>query len=231
MALDQALMECHRQSSDSHSATLRFYQWSRPTVSLGYFQSTRDIPDRFHQVSKVRRSTGGGAIVHDHELTYSLTIDAKLDGKSTRQLLYRSVHQAVVNTLAEWGINAKAHRLDQRIVGNEAAFLCFQRRTDEDLIVNGYKVLGSAQRTTRDAVLQHGSLLLKSSRFAPELPGIEDLTSVRIEARQIAGRLAASVGQLLGIDFLASQPDSSELRKAENIRQDRYASQSWWSKR
>ena len=73
MALDEALLE---SAAERGSATLRFYRWSEPTLSLGYFQdyAERDSHAASRNCALVRRQTGGGAILHDRELTYSLAI-------------------------------------------------------------------------------------------------------------------------------------------------------------
>ncbi len=194
MAVDQAILESVEASL---IPTLRFYGWLEPTLSLGYFQAYQS---RFgHAASSacacVRRATGGGAILHDHELTYSLVMPMAVSATQARQRLYRDVHLAVVRSLADFGVRATPYRLDGRPDGQESAFLCFQRRTDEDLIVSGYKIVGSAQRRSRGAVLQHGSVLLRASRYAPELPGVFELTSQQIDAMTLVGVVTGHLGR------------------------------------
>lgn len=243
MSADQALL----QSVEAGGATtLRFYGWSEPTLSLGYFQPHDDR--RTHQASApiagVRRATGGGAIVHDHELTYSVAMAIGDQRSGAREELYRAIHQALVDALADFGVHAAPFRLTGRnSVKNDGKsncdelprpepFLCFQRRTEEDLIVAGYKVLGSAQRRSRHAVLQHGSLLIRSSRWAPELPGISDLTSREISIPSLTEALASRFGVALGVKRWAEQPwGAGEMEAIGRIETERFGDPDWLHRR
>ncbi|WP_146522385.1 lipoate--protein ligase family protein [Stieleria varia] len=225
MAIDQAILD---DVTINQIPTLRFYDWNQPTLSLGYFQSYELPGERFAEVAKVRRSTGGGAILHDHELTYSLAMPMPGNQTGARSELYRDVHASIAGILAEHGVAAHPFRDDPKPFGSDKAFLCFQRRTDEDLVVSGYKILGSAQRRTKTAVLQHGSLLLKASRWAPELPGIHDLTSASLSAKEIADEFAQAFAELHNIHWQKSQVPDELKQKAQPIRTERFDSDSWW---
>ena len=182
--------------------TLRFYRW-RPTLSLGHFQRETSIPAGFsnHDGSPaiVRRPSGGGAIVHDDEWTYSLVLPPDIDGRrrmpvtetggaaeSAMEWVWR-LHRATAEMLQrEYGVDA---RLAAEIVpvdefpsqpDGAEPFLCFERRAPEDVVVADemrryVKILGSAMRLRRAAILLHGSLLVRRSRHAPQLPGLADL--------------------------------------------------------
>ena len=174
--------------------TLRLYRWSQPTLSLGRFQQEDAIfPDwKVAQGARVRRRTGGGAILHDQEWTYSLAIPNSphlgLQGiglKGHSEEIYRAVHLAVVSGLRELGWDAALSEecscpLAEDNAGEEA-FLCFLRRSPVDVVVGTDKILGSAQRRANTGLLQHGSFLLRRSELAPELPGILDLPRNRRE--------------------------------------------------
>jgi lipoate-protein ligase A len=242
MAVDQSILESVGQSAVSRiepAATLRFYTWQTPTLSLGYFQSSDDSSPRFDNLAHVRRSTGGGAILHHHELTYSLSVATQPGEHGARNDLYRCVHDAVISELSRLSVTARPYRLsagavkalNKRPASSGDEFLCFQRRTDEDLIVSGYKVLGSAQRRAKGALLQHGSLLLRSSEFAAELPGIFDLTSKSLDAQSLASRIAATIGELIGVTFCPGELTKHENSRADEILTDRFESSSWWSRR
>ena len=99
MAVDEVLLA---HAIDTGIATLRLYQWSEPTLSLGYFQR---YDDRFqHAASRdaavVRRQSGGGAILHEHELTYSISLPADHPLAHHADKLYTAVHEAIIAELA-----------------------------------------------------------------------------------------------------------------------------------
>lgn len=242
MAVDQAIAESAsdtgprpKASGGESGYTLRFYTWGEPTLSLGYFQPNGEASPRFDRLARVRRSTGGGAIVHHHELTYSLTVATSPGEHGARTDLYRGVHAAVVSQLRGYGIDARPYYLtqhmDKRPSPAESAFLCFQRRTDEDLIVSGYKVLGSAQRRVKGAILQHGSLLLRASEHADELPGIMELTSICLNPRKLAMQISAQLGQSLGVCFEERPVTSIEQTRADEIARQRFRASDWWRRR
>ena len=230
MAADQALLE---SVDTSGIPVLRFYTWSEPTLSLGYFQhlAAREQHAASRDATCVRRSTGGGAILHDRELTYSIAMPQAPSSTAARMDLYRNVHQVIADGLSDWSVRATPFRIDPRLPGTEEAFLCFQRRTDEDLVVSGYKVLGSAQRRVRRATLQHGSLLLHASSFAPELPGICTLSAQNIPANDLAKSITARLGRLLGVDWNESELSPKEKVSAESIVENRFGGESWLHRR
>jgi lipoyl(octanoyl) transferase len=185
MALDEALLLSAERDG---VAWLRFYTWQEPTLSLGYFQNHADR--QLHAASAtcklVRRASGGGAILHDRELTYSIALPAKHPLARRAELLYDAAHRSLIETLEAWNIHAALHVNERKLDASDPAkrsrpatkrdepFLCFQRRSPGDVVLGEYKVAGSAQRRHRGAVLQHGSVLLTKSTYSPELPGIFD---------------------------------------------------------
>ena len=187
MAIDEALL---RNANSDWPIVLRVYQWERPTLSIGHFQRIEDretVPN-LRDLPWVRRKTGGGAIVHDHELTYSILIPKRDDRptKGHNELLYRAIHWAVADSLIALGWNArfseacknKTSCTMKTINGkNQEPFLCFLRRTPIDLVVGDDKILGSAQRRSAAGLLQHGSFLLRRSQSALELSGLLDASN------------------------------------------------------
>ena len=148
MALDEVLLE---SAAQRRVATLRFYGWSEPTLSLGYFQSFCDAhahaPSRGCPV--VRRQTGGGAILHDRELTYCLALPVAHPLAAGATPLYLAVHEALTSALARLGIQATLRAASEDPSNRGESFLCFQRRTRGDVLLGTPKVCGSAQRRRR----------------------------------------------------------------------------------
>jgi len=230
MAIDQSILE----SVDAGGPpTLRFYQWIRPTISLGYFQawSDRKRHPSSLPVDCVRRSSGGGAIIHDHELTYSLVLPQSRSVIGSRADLYVLIHQAIQAVLLDQGI--VTHRFVDLGVSwpKTETFLCFQRRTEQDLVQSGYKILGSAQRRGRAALLQHGSLLLHASDHAPELPGVGDLAGKRLIPEQIADSIVQKLECQTGWTLRNGELTLSERERAVEIATLRFASERWSKRR
>lgn len=164
MARDEALL--HEIGCGASPPTLRFYRWDPATISLGYFQAYADyeaLPPPAGDLAVVRRQTGGGAILHDFELTYSLTvpIDHPLVGAGGANVMYDHVHRAFSLLLTQHGVPITAGT-GSGGCSHDGPFFCFERHSCLDLLADGRKLMGSAQRRTRQAVLQHGSLMLDS---------------------------------------------------------------------
>jgi lipoate-protein ligase A len=225
MALDEALLEA---AAEGGTAWLRFYRWSEPTLSLGYFQP---YAGRHHHVASrqcpvVRRQTGGGAILHDRELTYCLVVPLAHPLAADTTGLYRAVHEALIEVLAEVGVCCELNAADADSARDEA-FLCFARRARWDVLLRSAKVCGSAQRRRRGAVLQHGSLLLASSPQAPELPGIFELAGRRIEPAALAARWQQAMAPRLALQVEEGSAEEPVLRRAERLVREKYADEAW----
>jgi len=195
MAVDEALLQTAISRGIS---TLRWYRWKEATVSLGYFQKSADfaVDEVLSKLPVVRRLSGGGAILHDAELTYSLTVPATQNLVSIPEELYDIVHGSLAKSLNELGfpLSIRGESTKQP----EEPLLCFQRRDSHDLVVDGQKVVGSAQRRRRGAVLQHGSLILHASALTPEVAGLADLCNAKLPgnvAEILSVRLAETVAE------------------------------------
>jgi lipoate-protein ligase A len=236
MAIDEALL----LSAPRSGATLRFYQWEEPTLSLGYFQSGAERSR--HEASRncpvVRRSTGGGAILHHHELTYSfvapLDIVSQLgaaqsdrEERPSPQRLYYAFHDSLVRALEDLDVKASLCSAGslQQIDGEP--FLCFQRRADGDVLIGTEKVCGSAQRRQKSAVLQHGSVLLRRSISAPELPGISDLAAKDISFEALAQCWCPQLAERLNLDLQPGSLDNLEQADSERLSEDRFGTDAW----
>ncbi|MEX2138154.1 MAG: lipoate--protein ligase family protein [Pirellulales bacterium] len=235
MAIDEALL--HR-AAEGAPPVLRFYEWEVPTLSLGYFQRYADRTQ--HPASAdcaaVRRATGGGAILHDRELTYSCILPPKHPLGRRAAELYNAIHTSIVAVLAEYGLNANLlacgdqspHATGCGAPDHGAEpFLCFERRTPGDVLLYGWKIAGSAQRRQRGAVLQHGSILFERSPCAPELPGIHDLTSIRLDRSDFARRLKNALSVHLGDNFAFEPPQSDLTDESVAIEASKFAADHW----
>ena len=231
MAVDEVLL---MDAVENGVATLRFYQWSEPTLSLGYFQHYADREQ--HAASRdcivVRRQTGGGAILHDRELTYSFALPGNIPLARQAADLYATVHNNFIAALAANQPAATATST-LRIRGDQPSpvtdspsaepFLCFQRRSPGDVILlqpsqtdtksptiasdpgTGWKVLGSAQRRHRGAILQHGSLLIDASPAAPELPGLQNLSGPNLSLDRLIAAVCPELSKALELKLIPSQ--------------------------
>jgi len=193
MAVDESLLEL---ALESDQCTVRIYSWETATVSLGYFQSAADFQSskRFQGLPVVRRLSGGGAILHDTEVTYSLALASTHPLSADPTRLYEIVHSAIIRLLASMGVQAAMRGTDES--RSDEPFLCFIRGDRHDILEGDHKIVGSAQRRRRGAVLQHGSLIIEASPHASEIPGICDLADAR-ETLQLPPDFAASLGQVI----------------------------------
>ena len=230
MAVDEALLE----SAAAGVGTLRLYEWQPATLSLGYFQAAADRAQ--HAASRecplVRRASGGGAILHDRELTYSIALPQSPTAVSATTL-YDVVHQSLIAALVELGVAAALFRpaaaacvaeVRQNAVRQNAAepFLCFQRRSCGDIICHDAKIVGSAQRRRRGAVLQHGSILLALSLHAPELPGIAELTGQAVSPADLIDAWLPRLSARLPARLTPGEFSTVERQRAEAIRRERF---------
>lgn len=190
MAADEALLTA---AVEYGKCAIRWYQWSEPTISLGYFQteSRELLPVNLRELPVVKRVTGGGAILHHHELTYACAIPAAHPLAMNPSDLYVKVHEQIAAVLATFEITVQL-RGDSCYEKN-TEFLCFARGDEFDLVCREHKIAGSAQRRRKGAILQHGSLLLRRSEFAPQFPGLFDLVGREIPLPELTAVLAAGV--------------------------------------
>lgn len=212
---------------------LRFYGWTPATLSLGYFQS---LADRAQHVASVqcpitRRLSGGGAILHDRELTYSMVVPPGHPWSADVQLLYDLFHQSLIATLADW--NVPASQCTEPIIRPAAQepFLCFARRSQGDVLLDGWKICGSAQRRRQTTVLQHGSILLEQSPQAPELPGIAELRSTKISPKDLSAAWMERFRTQWGLQFEPGELTRSEEQLASALQAEKYASSDWVARR
>lgn len=229
MGVDEMLME---SAAEQGIATLRFYEWSPATLSLGYFQNAEDRLGHAASLAcpLVRRSSGGGAILHDRELTYSISLPTAHPLAADAETLYRRIHGLLLATLADFGITAELNANALIPLGGEP-FLCFERRAVGDVVLDDFKICGSAQRRRRGAILQHGSILLAKSPAAPELPGLAELASRSIAAAELRDALVERWRENLSPLRLREPLSTSERTAAERHIDDKYGAETWTKRR
>jgi len=214
MAVDEALLE---SAVAGTGGTTRWYRWDRATLSLGYFQPPEEAlrEPRFAGLPVVRRLTGGGAIVHHHELTYACVLPAAHPLAGSLRDLYTMVHEAVLRVLSGLGFGARLRGIADG--ARRAEFLCFGRGDDFDVVMGDFKILGSAQRRRRGAVLQHGSLLLRRSEWLREFPGVFDCAGREVSEADLIEQLARAVGAVVSRKTVPGSLADDEMRRAAQL--------------
>jgi lipoate-protein ligase A len=226
MAVDEVLLD---RAQERAIPCLRIYGWDKPTLSLGYFQSYSDRQQ--HAASQdcpaMRRLTGGGAILHDNEITYSVVLPGDHPLAARRDELYNAIHGCLIEALASFGVTA---RLRESGITAKAAiepFLCFQRRSPGDVLLGDHKICGSAQRRRNGAVLQHGSLLWRVSAAAPELPGLADLVSRPTPLDKLVETWLSGLAGRLRFSWRPEHLNTTEVRLAQDLAESWYATDLW----
>ncbi len=222
MGLDQALLE-----DPAEPPTLRFYTWSPPTLSLGYFQRLTDVAAAARAEAVVRRVTGGGAIHHANELTYSLVAPANdplFAGPVADS--YARIHRALAAGLREFGVRAELRGDLEPLSEAEGTGMCFHRSSALDLVWDGRKGVGSAQRRTGGRVLHHGSIKIAPSPLDTGVASLPDAPPPPVLAAVLTRALAAAFD-------LEPVPEEvgSELRRAADREGRRFTSPSWVGRR
>lgn len=225
MAIDDVLLA----GSSRHAYSMRWYAWARPTVSLGYAQRWRDGFDRRCArrlgVDLVRRRSGGRAVLHAGELTYALAGPAAT-GPFAGGILptYQVIAAGLVAGLVRLGADVHLERSRGRRRRDEPG-ACFAARAIHEVIGDGRKLLGSAQRRESGRVLQHGSLPLLvpdavlwgalgsgGAGAARQSVGLYELLVDRPSRRTIARILSVAVAEALGLT-----PRVGALSRAERV--------------
>ncbi len=153
MAIDEALL-------DGPQPVLRFYQWQPAGISIGFFQKMKEeinIAECKKQgIGYVRRLTGGKAVLHDMELTYSIILDEKTMPKSIIES-YKIISQGILIALEKLGFKAQ---MKESLEKKPSSSICFNESSYYEIIVGNKKIVGSAQTRKKGKLLQHGSVLI-----------------------------------------------------------------------
>lgn len=253
MAVDEAIREAVGRGTVP--PTLRIYGWRPPGVSLGYFQEADEQVDltaiRQRGWDLVRRPTGGRAILHDDEVTYSVCVteDGLAHGDSVLGS-YRELSQGIQRGLELLGIQADLGskppaRGELDPAGSKAPPICFTQSTRADMVARGRKIVGSAQVRRDGVILQHGSvpMTLNVADHLAVMPGTgqEDdgavLSQAAVGVSEVLGRpvsfeelgdaLVAGFAEALGVEMQPGQLTETEQARAAQLRSEKYATEQW----
>ena len=219
MALDEALMA---RAARTGEAVLRIYGWSRPTLSLGRNQTARGKYDlalaRERGVEFVRRPTGGRAVLHHREVTYSVTAPAALLG-SLRES-YTSINRLLLEGLRRLGVDA-SEADPAGVAPRPGVAPCFVVPVKGEIVAGGRKLVGSAQVRENDTLLQHGSVLvdddqaLASALLAVPVPAppppatLRSLLGRAPSLEEVAGALSAALPRAEPLEMDAALADAT----------------------
>jgi lipoate-protein ligase A len=160
MALDECMINWLNEGKIG--PTLRFYGWKEPSLSLGRFQKAERTIDfeavKKHNCQYVRRLTGGSAVLHDNELTYSLVISEDDPGiPKTVQDAYYILSKGVLEGYRALGVNAE-YAIPERELKKDRSAICFEKPAIYEMVADGKKLSGNAQTRLRGVLMQHGSI-------------------------------------------------------------------------
>ena len=214
MAIDEALLEY------TAVPLIRFYRWQFPALSFGYFGRFTDVAGYQCERDLVRRWTGGGIVFHGEDLTYSLVIpsgDTAFAESST--WIYERVHHALCDALSETGQPAVVVPSADRVPGSamvatrtgisDGGYGCFANPVRADVMIDGRKIAGAAQRRIRRGLLQQGSI-----------QGIE-----------FGNSLTEQFPQALSTNCRERKVDEEILSRASELAEQKYGTESWLRKR
>ena len=250
MAVDEAIMLAVARGEAP--ATLRVYEWRPPAVSVGRFQEFEGHVDlqacRERGYDVVRRPTGGRAILHDDEVTYSVCVlqDALAHGQSVRRS-YRELSRGIERGLARLGLAAELaeRRGAQDLPRSGLPTACFAHASRGDMVAAGRKIVGSAQTRRRGAILQHGSVPLRLDLpalaavlrdSAPESEhtslrdgagGVAEALGVSPTRAQLAEALIAGFREAFPAEWTEGELTRAERQDAERLTREKYATEKW----
>ncbi|MDA8104477.1 MAG: biotin/lipoate A/B protein ligase family protein [Nitrospiraceae bacterium] len=242
MALDEAIAT--RVRRDGLSPVLRLYGWDRPSLSLGCFQKASEVDAgycRSRGIPIVRRPTGGRAILHDEELTYSFAATTG-SGLFSHGLLdsYRKVAAAFHLAFQKLGVRAEAKERREKGRVLAGSPLCFQSSSYGEILVEDKKVVGSAQKRWEDGMLQQGSFpyvfredeirrIFGDGQYTALKEctiGLREVLPGIVEER-FREAIISSFGEVFGISFLQDRPSPEELSLARGLEEEKYLQDHW----
>lgn len=253
MAVDEAIMTAH--GAGEAPPTLRFYGWRPAAISLGYFQKAAEVnlaECAGRGIDVVRRLTGGRAVLHDAELTYSIVVREDSPAiPSTITASYRYFSEGLLAGLRQLGLDARMS-IPRAAYGQSkkqtASSACFDAPSHYEITVAGRKMVGSAQVRKNGVILQHGSVLLRFSAedivAVLQLPSLQlrdpltemlrrRATSVEealgrpVDWQEVCGVMAQAFGPALGVETEVSGLSEGESALSRRLAADKYSQDCW----
>ena len=250
MAVDESILEhIHRGES---KPTLRLYAWRPPCLSLGHAQPFKDADVtrlRARGWDVVRRLTGGRAILHTDELTYSVAGGADEPALAGGVLeSYNRIAQALLFAVRDLGLPVQMKEHADEPAALNLNPVCFEVPSTYEITVNEKKLIGSAQARKKEGVLQHGSLPLfgdltrvcdalafenetqrkdAAQRLLARATTVESILGRQIIWEQAAGAFVRGFEIQLGIKFEREELSDSEAARAENLVKEKYGNPAW----
>ncbi len=252
MAVDEAILEAVGRGDVR--PTLRLYAWHPPCLSLGYAQPVSDVDHERLSARGweiVRRITGGRAILHTDELTYSVIgpySEPRLAGSVLES--YRCLSQALLAALQLLNLPAQARPKPQSppASGGQPEPICFEAPSNYEITINGKKLIGSAQARKKPGVLQHGTLPLHgdltritqalafpdeasrsqaAERLLARAATVESVMGGRVSWEEAASAFITAFSQTLKLTLEPVELTPAELARAEELVKEKYAHPSW----
>jgi len=245
LALDEAIF--HSVRTGASPPTLRLYRWSAPALTIGYSQNRdRDVNRdacRTRGIAVIRRVTGGRAVLHDAEVTYSVSAPAGLPGFGTGlDEAYRRVAAGLIGGLRRLGVRAAVAAPGPRDPSRPPRpAACFASTARHEIAVEGRKLIGSAQRRQGGAFLQHGSILLEShdellghvlrghpaTKSVARMTGLAEVLPLCPAPESAVAAIVAGCAAAWGVCFLPGEISPAEEQAARALEVNRYRSEDW----
>ena len=234
MATDVALMA---RAAATGEAVLRIYAWSAPTISFGIHERARLTSLDLSKLGygAVRRPTGGRALLHHHEVTYSVTAplrDASFHDASLAES-YRAINRILLRALERLGVQAEPATRTARATSPTGA-ACFAEPNEGELVVEGRKLIGSAQRRDAHALLQHGSILLEDDQGVlggTQSASLNALLGRRVAYAEVRNALVDALGDAEPRDAPPEPLDPAALAAAIRAERPRFEDPLWTFRR
>jgi lipoate-protein ligase A len=251
MSLDEAIAASVRQ--EISPPTLRIYGWAEPSVSIGCFQRVGDVDTGYcseNDIKVVRRPTGGRAIFHSHDMTYSFASRTTL-GAFSKGLLdsYRQIGTALFLALTKVGMSPELKlRREMRSSSSCQNYsrnpFCFKSLSFGEITINGGKMVGSAQKRWADCLLQQGSIpfLVDADKIVrifgfSSLQDMEGLMTglkdavPELDYEMLKTAVRISFEETFNTSLILSSPSDEELSLAAEFESLKYSSDEWTFKR